>query len=484
MNSASVYELVEQAAQTWPDRVALVDEHGSLTFAALRDEVRALRDQLRALGLGPRQGLGVLARNGRSFVISVFAGLGCGAVVMPLFHQLRRAELLDQIAQSPLHAVLDDRVREQMLTLPSSTISCPWGDLRWTRLATDPAAPFVPHIEDAAFVRFTSGTTGRSKGVAIGHRAVLERTAAAREALALGPDDTVVWVLPMAYHFIVSVMMYVRYGVRIACCPDVFAEGILDVGVREDATLLYASPLHVRMLAGDRSGRSIPRLRSVISTSSGLPADAAVAFEARFGVPVRQVYGIIEVGIPIGDLGDDPQPGSVGRALPGYRVAVLDDDHRELPHGVAGNLAIAGAGMFDGYLDPPRLTAEVLEAGWFMTGDLAVMDETGRITISGRRKSMINVAGHKVFPEEIEALLDATPGVAASRVFGVPHATLGEVTHAEVVPEPGAELDPEALRRLCQERLSAHKVPQRIVVTAAIPMTRSGKVRRGEGPVG
>lgn len=478
MPVSNVYELLRSAASSWPDRTAILDDRGAMTFAELLAETERLRAELAARGLGPRQGLGVMARNGRAFLIATFAGLGCGAVVMPLFHQLRRSELQGQVAASPLHAIVDDRVKEDLFAHAGEVLPRPWGDLRWTSLDADPARPFVPHVEDAAFVRFTSGTTGRSKGVVISHRAVLERSAAAREALQLGPSDTVVWVLPMAYHFIVSIVMYVRYGVRIATCPDLFAEAILDVGEASGATLLYASPLHIRMLAGDRSGRRLSTLRTAISTSSGLPAEVARAFEARFGLPVRQVYGIIENGIPIGDLGPDPEPGSVGRALPGYTVAVLDDEGRELPAGVAGNLAIRGPGMFDGYLEPPRPVASVLERGWFMTGDLAVMDETGRLTISGRRKSMINVAGHKVFPEEIEALLDTIPGVVQSRVFGVPHPTLGEVVQAEVVPDQAVGLDVDAMRRICQERLSAHKVPQRIMVVGSIAITGSGKVRR------
>ncbi|HMV69369.1 MAG TPA: class I adenylate-forming enzyme family protein [Myxococcota bacterium] len=473
----TVYGLLEQAAATWPDRVALVDDRGALTFRELYAEAESLRESLRAEGLGPRQGLGVLARNGRGFVVAVFAGLGCGAVVMPMFHQLRRSELADQLTQVALHAVLDDRALEDLLPAPGVPLLR--GELRFTRMNTPPERPFVPHVEDAAFVRYTSGTTGKAKGVVVSHRAVLERTAAAREALDLGPDDTVAWVLPMAYHFIVSVVMYVRYGVTIAVCPDMFADGILDVARERGATLLYASPLHVRMLTGEPSGRTVPTLRCVVSTSSALPRDLALAFQARYGLPVRQVYGIIECGLPLGDLGaEDAAPGTVGRALPGYEIGVLDDEGRPLPAGVAGNLAIRGPGMFDGYLDPPSGVADVLRLGWFMTGDLAVVSEDGRVTISGRRKSMINVAGHKVFPEEVEAVLDAWPGVAASRAYGVPHPTLGEVVHAEVVPDPDGAVDVEALRRACQARLSGHKIPQQIVVVASVRMTGSGKVAR------
>lgn len=471
--------MLESAATTWPERVAVIDEHGAMTFAALHAEAARLRDALIARGLTRGQGLGVLARNGRGFIVACFAGLGAGAVVMPLFHQTRRAELLAQLAQTPLHAVLDDRPREELFPHPGETIDLTTGALRWTRLPADPAAPFVPHLPDAAFVRHTSGTTGRSKGVVVGHRAVWARTEAARDALQLGPGDVVAWVMPMAYHFIVSITMYVRYGVTIAVCPDMMADSILDVALSSGATLLYASPLHIRMLAGERSGRTVPTLRWVVSTSSGLPVDVAAAFTARFGLPVRQLYGIIECGLPMGDLGpDDPVPASVGRALPGYEVGILGDDGAVLAPGEVGHLGVRGPGLFDGYLDPPQRVDEVLWHGWFMTGDLATADASGRITVCGRRKSMINVAGHKVFPEEVEAVLDSLDGVAVSRVFGVPHATMGEVVHAEVVAREGAALDVDVLRRACQQRLSGHKVPNQIDLVSSIAHTGTGKVAR------
>ena len=153
----NVFAMLESAASTWPDRVAVIDEHGEMTFAALHAEAVTLREALVERGLAAGQGLGVLARNGRGFIIACFAGLGAGAVVMPLFHQTRRAELVAQLAQTPLHAILDDRAREDLLPQHGELLAYRWGTLRWTRLSADPSTPFVPHLPDAAFVRHTSG---------------------------------------------------------------------------------------------------------------------------------------------------------------------------------------------------------------------------------------------------------------------------------------------------------------------------------------
>lgn len=474
--SADVFAEVLAACARWPDRRLVIDDAGVLTAGELVAAIVALRDRLVAAGVGPGQGLGVLARNGRDFVIGVLAGLGTGAVVLPLSPQLTRAELDGLLAVAPLHAVLDDHSGVEPLPGRDPTSIGPWRFARSERPSGD---PFAPHVPDAAFVRFTSGTTGTSKGVVIGHRAVLERTAAAVHALGLGADDVVLWVLPMAYHFVVSIVAYVRFGVPFVVVRDLLARTILEAATAHGGTLLYAAPTQVRMLAADTSGLGLPPGCRVIATSAGVPRDVALAFRARFGVPVTQVYGIIELGLPVGNL-DDPEahPEAIGRALPGYEVAILDDDVRPVPDGTVGQLGLRGPGMFDAYLAPPLPRDAVLQHGWFLTGDLAVRDATGLVTVAGRRKAMINVAGMKVFAEEVEAVLDAHPDVACSRARGEPHPLMGEVVVAEVVSAPGCTVDPDAVRRWARERLSMPKVPQRIAVVDALPTTATGKIAR------
>jgi acyl-coenzyme A synthetase/AMP-(fatty) acid ligase len=233
------------------------------------------------------------------------------------------------------------------------------------------------------------------------------------------------------------------------------------------------------MLAADSGTRIFPAGTRVVSTSSGLAPEVATVFEARYGMRVDQVYGLIEVGLPIGTMREEPRSSdSVGRALPGYEVAILDEAGLPLSAGVIGKLAVRGPGMFDAYLAPYRPLASVLVNGWFLTGDLATQSENGAISVCGREKSVINSGGNKVFPEEIERVMNSFPGVRASRAFGSPHPMLGEVVFADIVPITPGAVDVEALRRYCVERLSGFKVPKEIRLVQSLPVTDSGKIVR------
>lgn len=479
MKTWPVYDILKEAAERWPNNPAVHDEHGTISFKQLFIETEELRDHLLKAGIREGMGVGVMAANGRNFIIGIFAAVGCGAAVMPMSPQLKQPEVDDILNEAKLHAIIDDRTGIQPLDSIETVIPLKHGSFRFGFTNIHESIAFASFVHEPAFIRFTSGTTGKSKGVIVSHQSVIERITAANKGLELGSNDTVIWVLPMAYHFMVSIVLYVKFGAAIAVAKDFLAKNIIEVTNLHKGTLLYASPLQIKLLASDKGKELMPSLKKVISTSAGISLDVCKAFKERFKIDVSQAYGIIEIGLPILNYAkSDEHPEAVGYAVPGYTVEILDDDHQPLSTGKIGHLGIKGPGMFDAYLVPPTLSKDVLKNGYFLTADLASKTADGLIKIEGRSKSVINVSGLKVFPEEVEAVLETIPEVKQARISSSPHPLMGQIIEAELVLHEGETIDVEDVLTYCKKRLSAFKAPQRIKIVDSLPMTGSGKLQR------
>jgi len=478
-SNVNVYQTLVESATLWPDHVAVIDDQGSITFAALLEQTENLKNKLTAVGIVPGNGIGLLIKNSRFFLIGLYAGIGCDAVVMPISPQQKTNEIAKATTEGRLHYLLSDR--SDLYVDERESIELDLGLQRLflgktNRSTREKTVDFISH---PAVMRFTSGTTGDAKCVILSHQSVSERIEAANAGLKLDHTDRVVWVLPMAYHFIVSIMLYIRYGVGIIVCNDFLAENILERIRQHDGTLLYASPMHIRLLASYTKEVTSSTLRRVISTTTSISPAICAAFKSKYKLPVMQAFGIIEVGLPIinTDRSDD-HPEAVGYGLPSYTIEILDEALNPLPSGEPGQLAIQGPGMFDGYLSPKTLRSEILKAGWFLTGDYAMRSADGLIEIKGRKKVVINVSGNKVFPTEVEEVLNTYPGIRLSKVYGQMHALLGEVVIADVVLENKAAFLEDELIQYCRQKLSSFKVPHRINIVDHIEMTDSGKIKR------
>jgi acyl-CoA synthetase (AMP-forming)/AMP-acid ligase II len=479
-NSAdNLYETLVNTASTWPHNLAVVDEYGELTYAELYQHAERLKEYLRSVNVQPGSGLALSTKNSRYFVIGLYAALGCDCVVMPVAHYQKPDEIRKALDEARIHFILSDTQEVAALASSVRPIALFRHGLYFGETGFSSEEKTVSFISNAAVMRFTSGTTGDAKCIILTHQSVLERMAAANQGLQLCEQDRVVWVLPMAYHFIVSIMLYVRYGCGIIICDDFLAERILDKIIGYKGTLLYASPLHIKLLALSKSDFHLPELKRVISTTTAISPALCKAFEEKYKLPVSQAFGIIEVGLPIINLRhSSDHPEAVGFALPAFTISILADDLTSLPFGQTGQLALKGPGMFDGYLSPPTPRAAVLKAGWFLTGDLASMTAEGLIEIKGRTKNVINVSGNKVFPAEVEEVVNRFSGVVRSKVYSFKHLLMGEIVVADVVLDDASNFDQEELIRHCRESLSSFKIPQRITVVDHIEMTASGKIKR------
>jgi long-chain acyl-CoA synthetase len=478
----TVIDDIRERATRNPAHPALLVDDGrgrteAVGYAELVGNFDAHAKRLVAEGVRCGDRCGLQARQGRGFVEIALGILAAGGCLAPIADDHRGAALEDVVRRSHLHHLITQdgesfQIRARTGVPPVDGA----GDREF--LALRPG-----------YLRFTSGTTSRRKGVILGHDTILERLTAANRALEIGPDDRVMWLLPMAHHFVVSILLYLREGASILLPASSLARPVLEFARRDRATVFYASPHHYRLLAKDTSGMLLPDVRCAISTADGLQPGVAEEFAARFGFPVAQALGIIEVGLPVANLtGAAEKPMTLGKPLPDYEVWLRGDDGLPLTGTTSpehtGEICIRGPGMLDAYLDPWTPASEILEPDGFRTGDQGWFDADGDLHLAGRRTNRISMAGMKFFAEEVEAVLDAHPAVHESRVSAREHAHLGEIPIAHVVPEQPAEPPTRAaLTAHCRDRLPGYKIPREFHLVEALPRTSSGKVRRTDEPV-
>lgn len=429
---------------------ALIGEGRMVTYGALFEMADAAAKRI---GASRAARIGLDCPNGIAHVVLALAIVRAGKCLVPIASELVERERARVLAETGVGAIVD--AHGEVHEIATGRL-----DFDESRLAA----------LNPAFIRFSSGTTGRSKGVALSHESLLERVTAANRGLGIGPADRVVWILPMAHHFAVSIMLYLLHGATTVIENSHLAEDVLTAATEHGGTVLYGAPFHHALLASEGSGRAWPTLRLAVSTAAALPPATARSFDERYGVPLAQGMGIIEIGLPLLNLAcRRGKPGSVGRPLPDYAAEVRGD----------GELFLRGPGMLDAYLVPWRTRGEITVDGWFRTGDLARIDEDGDVHLLGRSQSVINVAGLKCFPEEVEAVLRELPEVKLARVFGRENARFGAVPVAEIVPrDPANPPKISALSAHCRSALARYKVPVEFRLVESLPLTASGKIKR------
>lgn len=457
-------ELLDQAAGQWPQKAALIEGDTVVSYAGLAEQVAQLAAQLQLLKLAPGCRVGLLFPNSLDYVALTFALWRGHAVVVPIPMECTAGEISDLAAMMQLEIILSQKAVGQSTALSPGCF--------FTRLT--PAMPPDNHGLNLAFIRFTSGTTNVRKGVALTHETIRDRVAAANAALRISSADTVMWCLPMAHHFLITIVLYLSQGATVVLTRLLLAKVFLETVNRRRGTVLYAAPFHYALLARDNSELRLDSVRLAVSTTCALPADVAEDFHKRFGIPLAQALGIIELGL-VSLNSDDPRGrwNSAGRPLAAHRVKILSPDENG-----CGEVAVSGPGFFDAYVAPwiPRETCA--PDGWFTTGDIGRLDADGFLFLISRQTAVINLAGRKVFPEEIEAVLNRHPAVRESRVYARTHPHLGEVIEADIVlARPEAELD--SLRAFCRAQLADYKIPTKWHCVSALPRTAvTGKIRR------
>jgi long-chain acyl-CoA synthetase len=462
---------------------ALVGRGVTTTYGELRADVARLRGGLVALGLRPDDRVALLCANNRLFVVSYLAVLGAGCVAVPLNPLSPPAELAAELdAVEPRAAIVGPSAARTFDHAVEHVLGA--AEVEALIAGSSP----VPVVErgggDLAALLFTAGTAGAPKAAMLTHGNLHTniRQAQAVPEDALGPDDVVLGVLPLFHVFGLNVILGISLyaGATVVLVERFDPTTALDTVRNHGCTVVAGAPPMWSTWAGlpdvDRSAFASVRL--ALSGAAPLPAATVRAMEERFGVSVREGYGLTEAS-PVVTSSAGAAPGSIGRPVPGLSVRLVDEDGDDVPLGDPGELWVQGPNVFTGYWRDPEATASALTPdGWLRTGDVAVADADGTLRLVDRIKDLIIVSGFNVFPAEVESVLRSHPAVAEAAVVGVPHPHTGEAVKAFVVVRPGAAVEEDDLVRHCEARLARYKCPDKVLFVPELPTGAAGKVVR------
>ncbi|HEU0015653.1 MAG TPA: class I adenylate-forming enzyme family protein [Longimicrobium sp.] len=508
----SLAESLALQARENPRRPFLVHGDRRLTYAQVDAQADALAAALCELGIEAGDRIALTLPNWPEFVVSAFAAAKLGAVIVPLNPRFTPPELQYMLRHSESVAVvtaenwegIDYLARfEQFLgVLPDLQYVLSvgeedlWYDDRIHQfedlVSAGEGRPYPRReggADDLFAILYTSGTMGKPKGVQMSHENLMANAAASADAIGLTADDVVFGVNTLfnAFGIGTGVLGTMAAGAALVLNDGMDASAALDIVERERVSVFHGVPTNFVLAMNEPGlpGRGLSSLRTGVVAGAPAPEELVQRIQRELVPGIRVGYGMTETGNLVSVNGPDDPPGkqvaTVGRPLPEVEVRVLDVDGTVLPVESVGEVAVRGPGVMRGYYRQPGETAQVFtDDGFFLTGDLGMVDEEGFLHILGRRKEMIIRGGFNVYPREVEDRLHAHPAVLDVAVVGLPDEILGEVACACIVPVEGAIVTGEEIRDFCREVLADYKVPDLVRFLDSFPMTGSGKVRRVE----
>jgi acyl-CoA synthetase (AMP-forming)/AMP-acid ligase II len=517
----TIPQLVQGSAQRFADLSAVEDGGTKLTFADLARACERAARAFCAAGVQPGDRVAIWAPNIYEWILAAVGLQSVGGVLVPLNTRMKGTEAGYILARSGARILftVDEFVGNRYVDLLRNALGGTGGGRPIAELPTlerivlfrgeaDGTTPWAHFVrsgvsvsaeeaerrlvavspQDLADILFTSGTTGKPKGVMVTHEQNLRAFEAWSEIVGLRAGDRYLIVNPFFHSFGYKAgwLSCIMRGCTILPQPAFDVDVVLQRVDRDRVSVMPGPPtLFQSILAHpDRGKYNLSSLRLVVTGAAVIPIE--MIHRMRRDLAIETIitgYGLTETSgvVTMCRADDDPETIATtsGRVIPGVEVRCVDTSGAEVPHGQPGEVVVRGYNVMKGYYDDPAATAETIDAdGWLHTGDIGVMDERGNLRITDRIKDMFIMGGFNCYPAEIENLLLTNDAIAQVAVIGVPDERMGEVGMAYVVPRPGAKPTPESIIKWCREHMANYKVPRFVEVVDALPMNASGKVTK------
>ena len=482
--------LLKRAAQDHPDRLALTLRGQDMPYRDLDAAVAHLASQL-AAEISPGQRVVILAPNVPALVIGMFATWRTGGVAVPLNARYREYELRRILLDAQPTVVISvlsysgysfAEILPALLPHLPSIRQCVFvnamgevqREVRGVEADAEQAVQPTEEVDpEIGLLLYTSGSTGAPKGALIKHMREIEGARALTDVLGISPEEVCIFVVPLSHAFGLSCFLAtITLGGQAVLVDSTFSiDPMVDAMRRHRASILHGSPaLFTTLLKSDNLRLSLSSLvRTGYVAGAPCPPQVLEQFDSA-GCRFLNLYGMTEIGATTCCRTGDSSKiryTTVGRPLPNYEVRIVDSE-----------VQVRGPFVTPGYFRQPAQTGAAFDGNWFRTGDRGSVDEQGNLSIEGRLKDMICVAGLNVFPAEVEGLLLTHPDVVQVAVVGVPHPTMGEVLRAFVVARPGSNLTPALLLQFARAQIAGYKLPYTIKLLSELPTLPSGKPDR------
>ncbi|MCG7336272.1 acyl--CoA ligase [Sporosarcina sp. ACRSM] len=494
-NRMTVYELLCLAESIHHNKEAIYDLTQRVSYRQLKKDVDQLAASFIEQGFKKGDRIAVALPNWYETTVIFFAVAKIGAILVPFNPSYKAHEVQYILHHAEPKALFvtekfDGRILEEdqplIITVrfeQQGTTS--YADLLNERLSeADEAVLDVD--EDVYCLLYTSGTTGTPKGVMITHRGVIQSANTLAKELRCTEQDVFLIAAPLFHIFGMACNLFtgLTVGARMVIKEKYHPREMLVLIEQERVTIQQGVPtMFLKELeVEDFDHFDLSTLRAGMVGASPIPPNKVKEVRDRLGMNLCQSFGITETcTVTMTPYDDDEQKiiRSLGKAIPGVRLKIVDENRSELPAGQTGEIAIHSFGTMKGYYKMPEETARVVDAeGWFYTGDLGILDDEGYLYFVGRAKEMIIRGGYNIYPQEIEAVLTKHPAVSNSAVIGLPDDVLGEVVCAVIQLKNGQSTSEEELKNYLKEQIATYKVPGKIIFTEEFPSTASGKIQK------